>query len=261
MNSVAALNSSTETSRAPRSKRILPFLIRRRGDRRWDLILRAAGLAALTGIPLVVVFPESVPLVWLALVGLATNSPLSPVLPTAFEPILIEVAKYEPPIAVTLVALASALYMEFLNREVFRWVLGWERLTALREHRWVKRSVASFGRFPFWTVVVFAFAPLPFWVVRCLAVLRHYSLSRYLWATGLGRFFRYYLYAWLGATVNVPTLLLLAVIVGGIGVALLWTLLRRKRPAGRSDARADSAGTSMVPDPSGGSLDVAGGQG
>ena len=62
------------------------------GDRRWDLILRATGLAGLLGIALVLLVPSSAVLVWFAVMSLPANGPLSPLIPVAFEPLIMEAA-------------------------------------------------------------------------------------------------------------------------------------------------------------------------
>lgn len=191
------------------------MLLRPRGDRRWDWFLRGTVAAALAGIGLAATLPSTIPLVWLAVLGIPANSPLSPVVPTAFEPIIIEAAKYARPLSVSLVALAVYLYTEYLNWYLYAWVLHGRRAAWLRERRWVQRSVEYFARAPFTTVVVFAFTPLPFWAARGLAVLKRYPLTPFMAATALGRWPRFALYAWLGSAVQIPTAALVLVIVGG----------------------------------------------
>ncbi len=215
----------------PGLTRTWEILSRRRGDRRWDLLLRATGLAAASGIALTLILPKAIPLVWLTVVGLAVNSPLSPVFPTFFEPIIVQAGKYAPALWVAVVALGVCVYTEYLNWHVYRWVLGWKNLAPLRDRRWVQASVRGFARWPFVTVTIFAFTPLPFWVARCLAVLHEYPLRRYLWSTAIGRFPRYFAYAWLGAALQIHELLLLAFMVGGtlvVGTAR-WLSVRKSR--------------------------------
>ncbi|HLG04997.1 MAG TPA: VTT domain-containing protein [Gemmatimonadales bacterium] len=204
------------------------FLVRRRGDRRWDLFLRSAGALAALGIPIVIAFPESVPLVWLAVLALPANSPLSPIFPAAFEPVIMEAAKYAAVLPVTVVALTAYLYMEFLNWHVYRWTLNRRILKGFRGKGWVGRSIEWFQAAPFWSVVIFAFTPLPFWAVRVVAILGAYSLTRFMIATAVGRFPRILFYAWLGAAFKVPTWVLAAVIFGSAAVLIGFKLARRE---------------------------------
>lgn len=156
------------------------------------------------------------------------NSPLSPILPTAFEPLIMEAAKYSAAWAVTLVGTSVYMLMEYLNYQVYAWVLTREGFAKLSEKPWVKRSVEHFARSPFLTVLVFAFTPLPFWVVRILSIYRGYSVPRFMIACALGRLPRIYIYAALGAVLMAPTWILLAL---GLGTAVLlvgWRLLEGK---------------------------------
>src|SRR3990172_499222 len=91
---------------------------------------------------------------------------------------------------------------------------------------WVQWSVEYFAQAPFTSVVVFAFTPLPFWVARGLAILRSYRLAPFLLATAVGRWPRFFLYAWLGSAVRIPVWVLVAVIVGGL-VAVVSGRVRR----------------------------------
>ena len=204
------------------------FLIKPRGDFRWDRLIRVTGTAALIGIPVVIMSPRMVPLVWLAVLSIPANSPLSPVFPASFEPLVMEAAKYERAIWVTLVALVAYLYMEYLNWHLYSWVLSRGMLEPLRNKPWVQRTVIQFGRIPFATVVFFAFTPLPFWIVRCIAIFDGYALGRFMVATAVGRFPRFYLYAWLGAVLRVPTVILVSVIFGAGAIVIVSRLAQGK---------------------------------
>lgn len=203
-------------------------LVKPRGSREWDLVLRSTGVIALVGIPLALLFPRLVPLIWLAVVSLPASGPLGPVMPAALEPLVMEAAKYEKAIWVTLVALSTYVYMEFLNWHIYRWVLNREMLTPLRNDRRVQAAVRYFAKYPFWTTVVGAATPFPCWVIRILAVLHKYPLRPYLVATGIGRFPRIYLYAWLGAWLRVPTWLLVGVIIGSTAAVLIWRFVKKR---------------------------------
>ena len=198
------------------------------GDRRWDLILRATGVAGLIGIGLIVLVPGSAVLVWFAVMSLPANGPLSPLIPAAFEPLIMEAAKYEHPLWVSLVGLGAYMFTEYLNWHLYGWALKRERLAGVAGNGWVRWGIARFSRAPFTTIIVFAFTPLPFWVARCLAILDRYPVGRFMAATALGRFPRIAIYAWLGAVLRVPTAILAIIAVGTALVAIAW---RRPAPA------------------------------
>lgn len=229
-------------------KRLLAILTKRRGDLRWDRFIRAAAIAALLGIPTVILLPRSVPLVWLAVLAIPANSPLSPILPTAFEPLIMEAAKYERAAWVTLVALGTYLYMEYLNWHVYGWVLKRRALAKLRDHRWMRLSVKQFDRAAFATVVFFALTPLPFWAVRSVAILDKYPLGRFMTATALGRLPRLFMYAWLGAALRIPTLVLAIVIFGTAAIIVAARLIKGKRLLADTVLDGADASGAVVPE-------------
>ena len=200
------------------------------GDRHWDLILRATALAGLVGIALVLLVPGSAVLVWFAVMSLPANGPLSPLIPAAFEPLIMEAAKYEHPLSVAVVGLAAYMLTEYANWYLYAWALSRERLAGVGTNRWVRWGIQRFSRAPFTTTIVFAFTPLPFWVARCLAILDRYPVGRFMAATTMGRFPRILIYAWLGAVLQVPTVALVAVVVGSVLFAVPWRRGRAQRP-------------------------------
>ncbi len=208
--------------------RLWQFFTKRRGDRRWDLFLRATAVAGVIGIPIVLLFPSSVPLVWLVLIGVPANGPLSPILPTTFDPLIMEVGKYTSALSATLAALGVYMYMEFVNWHIYAWVLDWQRLANMRANRVVRWGVGRFARAPVTTILFFAMTPVPFWVVRCLAILHDYPIMRFMVATAVGRFPRFFMYAWLGAALSIPTFIIIAVIVAGAAVAIGARLVQHR---------------------------------
>ncbi len=223
-----------------------------RGDRRWDLFLRATCAVVLLAIPVLHFFPDSGLLVGYAIASVVTNSPLSPVVPVAFEPLIMEAAKYTSILNVTVIGLVAYMYTEYLNWHLYRWVLDRKRLATLRKKPWVERSVASFARAPFLTTVVFAFTPLPFWVSRILAIYQRYPFWHFMAATAVGRAPRILLYAWLGAALNVPTVLLASAAVGATLLVVAIRLARRQPVLEDAalDTRASDSPAAASPAPS-----------
>jgi uncharacterized membrane protein YdjX (TVP38/TMEM64 family) len=228
-------------------RRVASALVARRGDRRWDVVIRGTALAATLAIPIVHFFPATATLVGFAVAAVLANGPLSPVVPVAFEPLIMEAAKHVPVVEVTLVGLGAYMYTEYLNWHLYRWVLDRERLAALRRRRWVERSVVAFGRAPFLTTLVFAFTPLPFWVVRILAIYRGYAVARFMGATALGRLPRIFLYAWLGAALSLPAVFLGSIAVGATLLVVVVRLLGREKVL--KDAALDAPSTTETADP------------
>jgi uncharacterized membrane protein YdjX (TVP38/TMEM64 family) len=211
-----------------RPRRTWRFLTAPRGNRRWDVFLRATAVLGLLGVPLLLLVPGSAPLVCLAILAVPANGPLSPIMPVTFEPLIMEAVKYAAPIWVTLVGGFAQAYAEVLNFYLYRWVLTRQRLSGFREHPWIRRSVKAFAAGPFATTVFFAFTPAPFWAARVLAILHGYSLARFLVASLVGRLPRIFLYAWLGDVLRLPAWVLVALILGGPALIVLWRLARHR---------------------------------
>ncbi len=208
--------------------RVWRFLTVSRGDRRWDVFLRSTAAAALLGIPVVLLFPGTVVYVLLAIASLPANSPLSPILPSFFEPIIIKAAVWAPAVPVTIVATVGYMYMEYVNWHVYAWVLNWDKLEGVRRNKWMRWGVDNFARAPFWMTVIFAFTPLPFWAARVLAILHKYPLWKFMVATIVGRVPRWYLYALFGGAFSVPTWILVGVMVIPAAIVIVGRLMRKE---------------------------------
>lgn len=211
------------------SNRVVRMLTRPYGPKSWDIFLWSTAGAALLGMPIVILLPESVPLVWLFIIGIPANGPLGPVMPTLFEPFVMEVAKYNSAWLVASVATAIYVYMEFVNWHVYRWVLTWDTLNSLPKSKAVRWGINNFAKAPISTTLVFAATPLPFWVVRCLAILSNYPLGTYLIATAVGRYPRFLFYAWIGDLLKIPTPILLVAAFGTAVVLIAWKLMHGRR--------------------------------
>lgn len=195
----------------------------------WSAFLWATALVGLAGIPLVIYFPSTIPLVWLWVVGIPANSPIAPLFPTAFEPLMMEAVKYQPVLTVALVANGSFVYMEFINWHTFAWVLHWNSLERLRKNRWVRWGLKHYSRAPLLTVFMFATTPLPFWVARSLAILHKTPFWPYMAVMAVGRFPRLLIYAWIGSVLLPPTWLLISLALGTGLILIGWRLIRRQR--------------------------------
>jgi uncharacterized membrane protein YdjX (TVP38/TMEM64 family) len=204
-------------------------LVRPRGTRQWDWFLRATGVVALLAIPVAMFVPDKIPLVWFVLVSLPACGPWSPVVPVAFEPLIFEIAKFEPPLVVAPVALCICLYTEFVNWHIYGWVVGHDRLAALRDHRWVQLGARYFARAPFWTVAVLAVGPFPFWTLRVLAIINKYPLRWFMLALAIGRTPRLLVLAWLGSQLKVSSVILIAVVAFTTAGAIIVGAGRRRR--------------------------------
>ncbi len=204
-------------------------LLRRRGTPQWDGVLRATGLVALVALYPCWRWPETAGLVGFLCVTIFLNGPLSPLLPAAYEPVLMAAGRVYPPLLVALIGIAGILYVEFLNYHLYRSAVEHPRFEKARQSRLVRATVALFERSPFFSVWLCAWSPLPYWAVRFLAPLTGYPVSRYLWATFLGRMPRLYFFAAIGMVVPLSTQMLGMITVTMVGAAITVVAHRRVR--------------------------------
>jgi uncharacterized membrane protein YdjX (TVP38/TMEM64 family) len=206
-------------------------------ERTWDVYLRSTALLGLGGIALVLAAPATGVLVGLAIYTLWVTGPLSPLFPIGLEPVVMLLGRVHAPLLVAAVVTAAGAHAEFLSYHLYRKALHHTSLDALRNSRFLLRLEGYFRRAPFWTVWFLSWSPLPYWGGRILAALTGYSMARYLTATSLGRFPKFWLFAALGLQWEVPGGILIAVVGAGTLLSLLILFVRRR--GGRAQAGTD----------------------
>jgi membrane protein YqaA with SNARE-associated domain len=160
-------------------------------------------------------WPELVPLI---VAAAWCHGPASPLLPAAFEPVLMAYGRSFSPLLLALIATVVSVGMETIN------YLGYGYL--LRQRRLVRVQTASarltrlFARSPFLLCLLVAATPLPDWSARVLGALARYSPRRYLLAFALGRVPKFWLLATVGHQLRVGKPLLISLVVGSVLVTL-----------------------------------------
>ena len=210
-------------------------LLRKRGTPQWDGVLRATGIVALLALYPCWRWPEVAGMVGFLGVTIFVNGPLSPVLPAAYEPVLMATGRVYPPLLVALVGIAGTLYVEFLNYHLYRAAVTHPRFELARRSALVSRTVALFERSPFFCVWLCAWSPLPYWTVRFLAPMTRYPVAPYLLATFLGRMPRLFFFAAIGLVVPLSTQVLgmitVTMVVTGITIAVHRGMRHRELPS------------------------------
>jgi uncharacterized membrane protein YdjX (TVP38/TMEM64 family) len=204
-------------------------LVKRRGTRAWDAMLRGAGVAALLAIYPTMHSPEVAGMVAFLCITMFLHGPLAPLLPAAHEAVLMVTGRVYSPLLVAIVGIAGTLYMEYINYYVYRAALHHPRLEGTRQSKPVRATVAMFEKAPFFAVWMCSWSPLPYWAVRFLAPLSGYDVRRYLLATFLGRGPRYYAIALFGKLLPVSNVVLAVVTGVLIAVAVVIGMVQRAR--------------------------------
>ena len=208
-------------------------LFRRRGTLQSDVFLRGSAVLGVMASLALLRWPAAGPIIGFFFVTVLVNGPLSPLLPAAYEPVLMVAGRVYAPLLIAMVGVAGILTIEYLNYHLYRLAILHPQAASVRQSRLVARTLALFERQPFFTVWLCAWSPLPFWAVRVLAPLAGYPVNRYLLATFLGRAPRLWFFAALGTVVPVSTQVLVmataTMVAVALGIVTHRTLARRAR--------------------------------
>ncbi|MBI4519945.1 MAG: hypothetical protein HY701_03860 [Gemmatimonadetes bacterium] len=148
------------------------------------------------------------------------------------EPVLIYYGRFADLTAVAVVATAGTLVAGYLDHRLFVPVLNLESLTAYKQHRFYRKAIDYLMKYPFATLVVTGFTPVPFFPFKFLSFSMGYPLAHYLGALVVGRLPRYWVLAWVGAEFAIPNYILVGsvLVIFGLylvrGVPALWRRLR-----------------------------------
>lgn len=205
-------------------------MVRRRGSRTDDLLLRALGAVVLLGIIGSLLDPTVAALTPFVLYTLWTNGPHSPVMQAGYEPVLLLYGQLFPPLLIGALGTIATVFIEWVNYQVYGHARDARTVRNLTGGPWVQRCTRMFERRPFLVIVGCALGLVPYWVARCLSVLTHYPVGRHLAATAIGRFPRLWAIAALGVSLALPRWLLIAAVLFSFVIAgSLWFLARRAR--------------------------------
>lgn len=158
------------------------------------------------------------------------------------EPAVVYAGAIYDPWLVAAVGGVSTLVASLVDYFVVKKVFGLRRVAPVKQTTLYQTAVRYFQWRPWATIVVFAFSPLPFYVMRVLAPSSNYPLWKYASANLVGRVPRYYLLALGGAWLPVPIkyLGLLALLV--ILTSLLGILVVRWRARAGQEERPRQVG-------------------
>ncbi len=160
------------------------------------------------------------------------------------EPVLIYFGTFADIWISAAAATGGTIVAGWLDHRVFVPVLNYSKLISYKRSRFYKKAAEIFMKYPFATIVVTGFTPIPFWPFKFLCFSIHYPLTRYLSALSLGRFPRYAFLAWIGSEFHVPAWLLIATVIAIFSVYAIRGIpwLRHQMQARRQAARAEGPG-------------------
>ena len=162
------------------------------------------------------------------------------------EPVLIYYGTFANALAAAAAATGGTIVAGWLDHRVFVPVLNYSKLTSYKQSRFYKKAMAVFMKYPFATLLVTGFTPIPFWPFKLLVFSIQYPLWKYLTAVVVARFPRYYLLAWLGSVIAIPNWLLIGSVIlvfvtyAWRGIPAIWRRIgevRRRRREARDTYR------------------------
>ncbi len=167
--------------------------------------------------------PEYRLLFYLGLYSIPSHMLISPL---PHEPAVLHVARFFPPLLVTVSATVGACIAGYIDYRVLWPMIHHDRVREkLDSKRWIQTAIRWFERAPFCTLVAAGMSPLPFYPFKFLSIASRYPLARYQLALVAGRAPRYWILALLGYWLQLPT----TFIVGLTVVLALVSILPKFR--------------------------------
>jgi membrane protein YqaA with SNARE-associated domain len=126
------------------------------------------------------------------------------------EPVLIYFGKVGELLPTAAWATVGTFVAGVMDHKVFVPVLNLQSIQSYKERPFYRKAIGYFRRWPFATLLVAGFTPIPFFPFKFLCFSVGYPMWKYVTALLVARFPRYYLYALLGATFPIPNWILIA---------------------------------------------------
>jgi ribonucleoside-triphosphate reductase len=162
------------------------------------------------------------------------------------EPVLILFGKFANLWITAAAATLGTVAAGLLDYAVFVPVVNLQGIQGYKDKRIYKLATRYFMRWPFATLTAAGLLPVPFFLFKFLSFSIHYPLWKYLGTIVVSKFPRYFLLALLGATVPIPTWILIAsvaVVLGLYAVKGIPELWKRRRASGPPGQGRDAVDT------------------
>ncbi len=186
----------------------------------WKKYLSIVVPISLAAITLGVYMPEMRRLVLLFFYSIPANS----FVPVPHELGMIYFGQYYAPSLVALVAAAGTVMVCFVDYQAMNFAFGLKHLRRIKESDAYRGAMQYFLKAPFISLVLAAAMPfIPFYIFRVLSPTAGYSLRKYMLAIFIGRLPRYYVFALMGATLDLPDLSIVLILI----LSACWLLYRR----------------------------------
>ena len=204
--------------------------------RQWEAgtrrrMVQVASIMVLTAALLIALVPGTTTLVVFVLLTLWCHGPLSPLLPAAYEPILLGYGRLFPPLLLAITGAVASTAIEYLNYHLYQKLLRIECIDRILMSPPTRRLMGPFFSRPFLTVWLCVLTPLPDWATRILASHSGYSVRSYLTAVLLARLPRFWFLAALGFHLELGAGAVLSIIAASAVVTLIGLWRRQPTPS------------------------------
>lgn len=186
----------------------------------WQRFALFAGPFILVAILIASLIPEYRNLALLFLFTIVSNS----VIPMPYEPVMVVMGAFYAPVLAATVATCGNVIACFIDYKAIRFAFKHKSLQKIQNSDLYQGAVHYFLKAPFFCVLFAAFAPfIPFYIFRVLSPTSDYPLRKYMTAVFLGRWPRYFLFAYLGSAMLPARLLIVCALLflACIGLYLL----------------------------------------
>jgi membrane protein YqaA with SNARE-associated domain len=216
-------------------------------DKDWQKYLTIVAPISLVAIGIGYFVPELRRLVLLFFYSIPANS----FVPVPHELGMIYFGQYYTPSLVALVAAAGTVTVCFIDYQAVNFAFGLKHLQKVKQTDLYRGAIQYFLKAPFVSLVAAAAMPfIPFYIFRVLSPTAGYPLRRYMLAIFIGRLPRYYVFALMGSTLDLPSL---AVVLAAI-LGVCWLLYARVSrhlvnvARGEEEAEVESVVPSKTPE-------------
>ena len=177
-------------------------------------------------------------------------------LPVLFVPVMLACTFFPVPInvlvllaaqsanaaAVVAVATCATFPSYLLEYYIYRFIVRRGSELDIKNLKVAPKLFDGFMKYPFATLALTSFLPMPSEPIRLYAISINYDRIRFAFAGMIGRALRFVMLVWVGALLGTPTwlfvaVMLLPVLLGGIGY--LYKRVRARKPGARAEELAN----------------------
>jgi membrane protein YqaA with SNARE-associated domain len=217
--------------------------------RRWEFRVGLAILAG--GLAFFLFYPGGSRLIPFMLFSIPSNSlimiPHEPALLATVQVLRRSMGVFEASFLIAIAGCLGAVVACIIDQLILRWVFSRRKAQSYLDRPAAQRVLRWFRVSPFATITVFALTPLPFFLVRFISAAVRYPLTKYALATVFGRFWRFFILAFIGGWWMLPNWVVWVL----LGVVIVTTFYAQRRFSRSPLAEVDSEGETVSLDTDG----------